>query len=85
MVHFLYMTGQLPETEIWKMHTHHDAARFTSHENIEKWNPFQAWAENILRKEGIGEVVLTGCTVLLYLLVFISLFNGMETRTVTGF
>jgi len=68
-----------------KMHTHHDVAKFTSHENIEKWNPFLAWVEKILGKEGTGNAVLTTGAVVLYVFILLALFNGMETRTVMGF
>jgi len=67
------------------MGPHPDVAELAHHEQIEPWTPVHAWMEKILARKGIGETVLAAATVLLFLLVFLALFHGMETRTVTGF
>jgi hypothetical protein len=76
---------KLPETEIWKMHSHHDVAKFTSHENIEKRNPFPAWAEKILARKKTPEAVVTVATVLLYVVLFHAFSHGIQTQTIVGF
>lgn len=64
---------------------HHEVAELKPHEHIVHWNPVQAWVERILSSKNVGPVALMAGTSLLYLVVFLSLFSGMDARTVTGF
>ena len=67
------------------MRSHHNVAKFTSHEHIEKWNPFLHWAEKLLGKEETAATAVTVLTILLYVNLFCALSHAMENRTIAGF